>query len=1082
MANLLRGRTIGLVSLEVKWEANGRPATEALNRAIGLAKGDEPLAPVTVVVPSNYVGVSARRLLGSGSFGSLCNRGIGLAAVSFLTVYRMAELLGSSSLAGAGRRPVSNPVIAAAFRGALAEEPGIFAPVADHAATEAALVAAYRELRDLSPASLDSLAGRSARAADVVRLHRMARSRLEPEWYDEEDLIDAAIQVLSTDESAIGGLGKVIVYLPERLSLHGARLLRTVAERTDVMVLAGTTGDPNADAEVAMSLRRLNGTEKGAGPDHSDPWSMVDADRTRIVTASDCDEEVREAVRAIVDATRAGTPLDRIAILHASLEPYGRLTHEQLSAAGIPFNGAAVMPLTARVAGRTLLQMLALLEGDFRREDLFAWMAGAPLRTQGHDIPVTAWERLSREAGVVSGRAHWDKFLETLAVDLDGEATREEEDPDTPSWRAEKYRRDAERARGLREFVLAVIDDLTAAKDRHLTWGETAAWAHHHLDELLGGERRRTRWPTAEQKAAERVERALDRLASLDSVEKSVSLDVFTRTLELELESDLGRVGRMGDGVLVGSIDMGVGLDLDLLVVLGLAEGLCPSPTHDDSLLPDHEREAAGGELPLRSGRVERQHRQLLAALAGVSHQVLCVPRGDLRRNVKRVPSRWLLQIASAIDGEEWSSEKLLGAERPWLKHVASFDAGLRRMDFPASAQEHRLRSLMAQGTARLDSSSVDAIGDATLRAGSEVVRARHSDRFTRFDGNLAGLDVPSPAETTTSATRLEGWAACPYAYLLHSVLRIDEVESPEEQLQISPRDWGSLIHQALEDFITEVLARDPVDGLRPPRPWSESDRALMAEIGERVCNHYESHGLTGRPVFWQRDRKRIIADLERFLKLDSAHRIEFGTWPVAAELSFGFSDSEVGPVSLQILGGRSVDFRGFADRVDAGADGTIHVVDYKTGRPDDYLKLSEVNPDDLGRRLQLAVYGQAARMLMGTPEADVRAEYWFVSAKGKFRRVGYSVTPDVLARVGKTVGMIVAGIEAGVFPNNPTASSTSTRVECAFCDPDALGVADLRRQLDRKQSDLGLALFRNLVDPPALIDLDPQTEELPDA
>ncbi len=255
------------MSLEAKWEAYGRPATEALNGAIGSAKGDEPLAPVTVVVPSNYVGVATRRLLGSGSFGSLCNRGIGLAAVSFVTVYRMAELLGSSRLAGSGRRPVSTPVIAAAFRAALAEEPGIFAPVADHAATESALVAAYRELRDLSPASLDSLARTSARAADVVRLHHMVRSRLEPEWYDEEDLIDAATEVLSTDESLMAAIGTVVVYLPERLSLHGARLLRAVAERSDVVALAGTTGDPHADAEVATSIRRLNDAENcSSGP------------------------------------------------------------------------------------------------------------------------------------------------------------------------------------------------------------------------------------------------------------------------------------------------------------------------------------------------------------------------------------------------------------------------------------------------------------------------------------------------------------------------------------------------------------------------------------------------------------------------------------------------------------------------------------------------------------------------------------------------------------------------------------------------------------------------------------------------
>ena len=40
-----------------------------------------------------------------------------------------------------------------------------------------------------------------------------------------------------------------------------------------------------------------------------------------------------------------------------------------------------------------------------------------------------------------------------------------------------------------------------------------------------------------------------------------MGLDVFSRTLALELETDLGRVGRFGDGVFVGPISMGIGLD-----------------------------------------------------------------------------------------------------------------------------------------------------------------------------------------------------------------------------------------------------------------------------------------------------------------------------------------------------------------------------------------------------------------------------------------------------------------------------------------------------------------------------------------
>ncbi len=186
-------------------------------------------------------------------------------------------------------------------------------------------------------------------------------------------------------------------------------------------------------------------------------------ERTRIVTVSDCDEEVRAAVRVVVDAARAGTPLDRIALLHASPEPYARLAHEQLGAAGIPLNGAAIMPLTARVLGRTLLGLLSLPGREFRREDVFTWLAGGHLRHEGHPISVTAWERISREAGVVAGRDDWDRRLTTFAAAQETRALQTDADPDAPPWRADTLRTEATRARALRAFVLALIDDLAAA-------------------------------------------------------------------------------------------------------------------------------------------------------------------------------------------------------------------------------------------------------------------------------------------------------------------------------------------------------------------------------------------------------------------------------------------------------------------------------------------------------------------------------------------------------------------------------------------------------------------------------------------
>ena len=126
---------------------------------------------MTVVVPTNSVGRRDAAAAGVGGAGADhvarlgCGRGDASSPCTGL-----AELLAAPVLAAAGRRPVSTPVVAAAVRGALAEAPGLFAPVAEHPATEEALAAVHRELSDLDDAALDVLARQSARARDVVRI------------------------------------------------------------------------------------------------------------------------------------------------------------------------------------------------------------------------------------------------------------------------------------------------------------------------------------------------------------------------------------------------------------------------------------------------------------------------------------------------------------------------------------------------------------------------------------------------------------------------------------------------------------------------------------------------------------------------------------------------------------------------------------------------------------------------------------------------------------------------------------------------------------------------------------------------
>lgn len=1048
-------RSLASVPVEVVTTTYGRSALIPLRDAVAAAKAGDALAPVTVVVPSNHVGITARRLLASGALGSLGSAGVGVAAVGFLTAYRLAELLGSAPLAAAGRRPVSTPVIAAALRRALADDPGMFAPVAAHPATERALVASYSELSDLSADGLAALAGAGRRAHDVVDLCTRARAVLAADWYDESDLTAAAVAwVEGADvERLAADLGHVVIHLPQDLLRRQAQLLRVLAARLPATVVVGVTGRPDADAGVGRTLGRLGVdlprglTAAPTGGAGAPPALPVSPAGTRILTASDADDEVRAAVRRVIDAVRAGTPLERIGILFGSPHPYGRLLHEHLAAAGIPRNGAAVRPLAASALGRTVLDLLALPDHDYRRGDVLGLLARAAA------APTAAWERLSRQAGVVAGRSDWDNLLrqvaehhERLAHDID--ATGDDRD----AGAARHAHRQAERARHLRDLVLAVIDGIGVARAHSVPWSERVPWLRGLVELVVGGERALAAWPADELKAADKIDAALERLAGLDGVAGPASLDVFRRTLELELDADIGRVGRFGEGVLVGPLSFAVGLDLDLVVVLGMAEGTLPAPVRDDALLPDADRRRTGGELDLRRERVGRDHRRVLAALAAADRHLLCLPRGDLRASSERVPSRWLTEVAGALEGTPLTSDRIVGHTAPWLESVPSFAHAVSHCAFPATEQEYRLRT------------GGRGVADLRTEQGAAVVRARRSRAFTRFDGNLAGVGVPSPIDAVVSATRLEGWARCPFAYFGQRLLEVQPVEDPSQQLEMSALDRGSLIHEVLEQFVADVLGRPTERQPRPDEPWSDDDHSLIRRIAEQVCAQYESRGLTGRPVFWRRDRAQIVALTSRFLLDDDAKRREAGSHPVAAEHAFGFADGAA-PVELRLPDGRTLRFRGAADRIDAGPGGSLLVLDYKTGKADDYKRLSPDNPDERGTKLQLAVYAQAARAFANRPDAPVTSEYWFVSERGGFARKGYAVDDAVLAKVTTSLGVIVDGIERGAFPAHPI-ESFAPFVLCPYCEPDGMGVSDLRRDWERKRDDPAVAPYADLAEP----------------
>lgn len=1038
----------------------GRPATEALGKAIAAAKRKGPLQPVTVVVESNLAGLSLRRLLGSGQLG-----GLGLVNVNFATPFRLAELL--APISEPAGQPLTNPVLGAAVRKALRDDPGPLARAVEHPATEAAVAALYAELSHVSPATLQQLESAGGMATASVRLYRSVAARLG-EVVGEPELAQAVISRPDLEAQA-HRVGDLIWFLPAPGTPSLERLMARLVEIFPTRIIVGVTGNPDADGPVRDLCDRLGITisNDSVVPPHGDI----------VISAPDPDEEVRAALRWVLGLVEEGVPLDRIGVFFPTPDPYVRSLLQHLDRSDIPANGPVRETLADSVAGRTLLAALDLPAHQWRRDRVMALVASAPVRNGEYPVRPASWEAVSRAAGVLQGVSDWGRKL-AARLDHLGERRREilSEEPEALAGKAaghdaehlldktlngdESTSRDkatssdeaTSRARrrllaiereenDIRElggFVTTLAEHVQAV-DQATTWQAKAEAAQVLLVHLLGPEPRHHSWPEPEQQAAVRVVDALARLSLLDPIEPHPSTAVFTRALSSELEVSLGRHGRYGEGLVFGPLASAPGQDLDAVVVLGMAEGICPARRRDNSLLPDSVRAGFGnGELRSGTQAYNEQHRSLLAALAAapLGRRLLVHPRGNLRNNHEHLPSRWLLDTISAKAHRRIFSTEFAELPDDLVQHISSHAQGLATS--PALTLTDRdLDQLRQVASAGNDISKHPAITTEIAR-GIDSLRSRLGPEFTIWDGNLAGHDIPSPTRdgALMSATGLEQWATCGFRYFLSHVLDLRDRDDPERIHQIQARDRGGVVHKILERFFDEMIQAGAPD---PTTPWTPAQRQRALDIAREELDAIERSGRTGRPVLWRHERQRLLHLVNHALDTDNAERKNRHSTPVRVELPFGLKDAE--PVLVSLDDGRSVRFRGFADRVDQTADGRWVVLDYKTGSADRYKAL-DADPFNEGTTLQLGLYAEAAVQLLGNSEAS--AYYWMLEHDSDVLK-GYSWTPERARRFREVIEAMVDGVDGGVFPLVPGEydSFRQSYANCRFCDFDRLCPSD---------------------------------------
>jgi ATP-dependent helicase/nuclease subunit B len=517
----------------------------------------------------------------------------------------------------------------------------------------------------------------------------------------------------------------------------------------------------------------------------------------------------------------------------------------------------------------------------------------------------------------------------------------------------------------------------------------------------------------------------LHELANLDGIGPEPDINEFVRLLAHELDRPAGRVGRFGHGVFVGRLVDAVGADLDLVVVLGAAEGTFPPRPRDDALLPERERRAAGGAMRPRGTTAEEEAHDARAVLAGATTAVITFPASDPRSQRTQQPSAFVLQL----NGEQY--------------HVESFEWWLAAGLPAATPTEFDLRELLRARAAGHTVEHLPLVAAAGLERGLTAAGARAKGEFTEWSGAVGRWsELASDLQHPRSPTGLQQWAKCPFSFFLGRVLGLRDLEDPGDAETITPMDRGTLVHAILERFFRQRLGR-AVDAR-----WTRADYDELLSVADDIESAFRARGLTGRPLLWQAEWAALRRHLRKILDADGSDPRLEGVAPVEVELAFGFEGEPTPPVQIDLGDGRQLNFGGRVDRIDRSADGRkLVVLDYKTGSAYNYGVIDADHEEhdivNRGELLQLPIYALAARAQFPDAE-EAEAYYWFVGQRGAIQMKGGPVDEVATERFESVVHTIVDGIEEGLFPARPGIDEWRpnigpTHANCLYCEFDSL-------------------------------------------
>jgi RecB family exonuclease len=735
-------------------------------------------------------------------------------------------------------------------------------------------------------------------------------------------------------------------------------------------------------------------------------------------------DEVREVLRRVL--AEPGVTWDQVEIVTTDPDTYGVALHGLALRDEIPLTALSGVPMARTRTGQAVARVLEWLEeglpADLIREALESGELGTGAIGAGA-CDGAALARALRRLQISWGRKRYDDALRRLK---DGfyvaqRAVGHEDEEEALARRRVEAEAEATALGAVLERLLALVPAEVPERGVLAEPRSTpallakAALGYLELVSVVGdGESRaRERYLSRLRRLAEVVGQPLQPFDTAMAALREALADLRAWPLASEGGSPWGSAGGK---LYLTDLEHAGTTGRPHVFVVGLDADRVGASRIQDPILPDVDR----GRLNALLGH------EALATTADRAAE----RRAAIRRALGGLTGQITLSYAAASSpmagtaGPSWVMLEALRCDPAFAE--AGYDDLRARLGEPVSAVPRHGLALdqrdvwlgeLAAGPLLLDGRAAVRAAHPDLARGLAALEAREGPELTVHFGLLpetAGRFDPVSAGRPISASSLEALATCPLRWFYRYGLGLHPPEDVEydPEVWLDARDRGSLLHKVFERFVREF--RDRQGDVADPAAARRLDEITHEEMARRRAEVPPP----GEAVL-QAEEREILELAHRYLALEREQATKTpGVW-LDVEYEFGSAPKAV---AMPLPDGRRIPLHGKIDRVDRLADGSLRIIDYKTGSARRYVPSKQDAPLKGGRVLQAALYAHAAAELLGS--AVQLSEYWFPASD---RRVPYG--PADLSSAPKVIASLLEHPRTGTFV------PTVEKGDCAFCD-----------------------------------------------